>query len=155
VEVRIQSDDFADWDGLHALLQAAFGYMEDRIDPPSSLHKLTTETLAAKAESETLLLAYMGDRLAGCCFLADQGEAMYLGKLAVSLEAQSKGVGVALVRFALNYSRSQGKSYVELQSRIELTEVHDFFQKFGFRQSSTTTHEGYDHPTSITMQLTL
>lgn len=129
--------------------------MEGRIDPPSSLHKMTATSLQQKAEEETLLLAFNENKLIGCCFLADEGEKMYLGKLAVSTTCQSAGVGAALVSFALELCRAQEKRIVELQSRVELEEVHAFFRTFGFQQTSTTTHEGYARPTSLTMALEL
>lgn len=154
-KIQIRGDDFADWRGLEDLLQDAFAYMDGRIDPPSSLHRMTADSLRQKAEEETLLLAFDEDRLIGCCFLADQGEIMYLGKLAVSTAMKSHGIGASLMTCALDICRAQGKQRVELQSRVELTEVHAFFRRFGFQQVSTTSHAGYDRPTSITMQLSL
>ncbi len=153
--IKLHDGSFNDWDALQGLLHEAFAYMENRIDPPSSLHKMTAADLRQKAETETLLLAFDEDKLVGCCFLADEGETLYLGKLAVSAALQSSGVGTALMAFAGDYGRRQGKSAIELQSRIELTEVHAFFRKFGFRKTSTTAHEGYVRPTSLTMALEL
>jgi N-acetylglutamate synthase-like GNAT family acetyltransferase len=155
VTVTVKEEGFSDWQALLALLFEAFTYMECRIDPPSSLHLLNEETIAQKATEETLLLARDGGRLVGCCFLKNLGEKMYLGKLAVDPKAQHSGIGIAVVNSAIDLCRTRGKKLIELQSRIELVEVHDFFRRCGFRQSGTTAHEGYDRPTSITMQLEL
>ncbi|TNE41179.1 MAG: GNAT family N-acetyltransferase [Alphaproteobacteria bacterium] len=153
--VAVQEDRFDDWSGLLTLLQDAFAYMEARIDPPSSLRLLNETTIIEKAGEETLLLAREEGRLVGCCFLKDMGSKMYLGKLAVSKAAQHSGIGLALVNFAIELCRKEGKQLIELQSRVELTEVHDFFRHRGFQQTGATAHAGYDRPTSITMQLAL
>ncbi|WP_373087178.1 GNAT family N-acetyltransferase [Sneathiella sp.] len=153
--VAIKAEKFEDWQGLLSLLFEAFAYMEARIDPPSSLHLLNETTIIQKAAEEIVLLAYDGDRLVGCCFLKDLGETMYLGKLAVRREGQKSGIGIALVNYAIDLCRAEGKKRIELQSRIELVEVHDFFRRRGFAQAGTTAHKGYNRPTSITMQLPL
>jgi GNAT superfamily N-acetyltransferase len=155
IKVAVMDEGFAEWGSLLKLLFDAFAYMETRIDPPSSLHLLNEETIIQKAAEETLLLGRKGDRLVGCCFLRDMGEKMYLGKLAVDPSVQLSGIGLALVNAAIDFCRAEGKRRIELQSRVELTEVHEFFRRRGFRQTGTTAHEGYDRPTSITMQLEL
>ena len=48
------------WDDLFSLLNRSFAYMSDRIDPPSSLTRLTRDGLEAKAQTETLLTAWRG-----------------------------------------------------------------------------------------------
>ncbi|MCF8465791.1 MAG: GNAT family N-acetyltransferase [Sneathiella sp.] len=155
ITITVKEDGFQDWKGLLDLLYGAFSYMAARIDPPSSLHLLNEETIIEKAAEETLLLAYDGDQLIGCCFLKDMGEEMYLGKLAVRTEGQKSGIGAALVNYAIDLCRRQKKKRIELQSRVELIDVHDFFRRRGFRQTGVTAHKGYDRPTSITMQLYL
>ena len=46
----ILATDPYDWPALLALIARAFAYMEGRIDPPSSLHRLTPQGLAASGE---------------------------------------------------------------------------------------------------------
>ena len=55
--VLSQDIGFEDFTALHELLVSAFAYMDERIDPPSSLHRLNSETLRDKAESEYLALS--------------------------------------------------------------------------------------------------
>ncbi|MEX1035173.1 MAG: GNAT family N-acetyltransferase [Sneathiella sp.] len=155
IKISMADESFDDWQGLIDLLQAAFAYMETRIDPPSSLRLLTRETVVDKAMEETLFLAWEEGRLVGCCFLKDTGETIYLGKLAIDPKNQKSGIGGLIVDHAITFSKSRGKKRIELQSRVELTEVHDFFHRHGFRQTGATAHTGYDRPTSITMQLEL
>lgn len=47
VDVFAKPADFADWDGLLALLRDAFATMDGRIEPPSSLHRFDAAALAA------------------------------------------------------------------------------------------------------------
>ncbi|MEL6793708.1 MAG: hypothetical protein AAFP78_09655, partial [Pseudomonadota bacterium] len=45
VSIRIAAED-EDWTAVHRLLTDAFAYMDGRIDPPSSLHRMTEDDLA-------------------------------------------------------------------------------------------------------------
>lgn len=64
VEIGRAPTSFSDWEGLLHLLHAAFAYQDDRIDPPSSVHKLDPESIAAKAAEDVLFVATEdGERL--------------------------------------------------------------------------------------------
>ena len=41
---------FERWEELLAIIRESFAYMDGVIDPPSSAHRLTPETLRAKAQ---------------------------------------------------------------------------------------------------------
>ncbi|USG60819.1 GNAT family N-acetyltransferase [Sneathiella marina] len=153
--IKTLDDAFDNWDALLTLVHDAFSYMNDRIDPPSSVHLLDKGTLTEKAAQETVLIAYKNQKLIGCCFIKEMGEKNYLGKMAVDPDLQGTGVGEELLKAVVEKSKNAGKSVLELESRVELTEVHSFFRRFGFVQTAETAHEGYNRPTSITMQLEL
>ena len=143
--------DFDDWDGLLALIRRAFAYMDGIIDPPSSAHLLTPELLRDKAQAETIFLAYQGQALVGCVALADRGDRLYLGKLAVDPDVQGRGIGRGLLGAAEQFARARGLPTIELQTRIELAGNHKTFARLGFVETGRTAHPGYDRPTSITM----
>ncbi|MEM8792116.1 MAG: GNAT family N-acetyltransferase [Pseudomonadota bacterium] len=143
-----------DWPALHALLTRAFGFMEGRINPPSSLTRMSPECLARKAEDETVLLA-TNPNLIGCLFAKAQGETLYLGKIAIDPGHQGKGIGRALVTAAETRARQNGQTALELQTRIELTENHTAFTRLGFTKTAETAHPGFDRPTSITIRKAL
>ena len=144
--------DFDDWAGLLALLHAAFAGMEGRINPPSSLHRLDAPSLASKAGEETLVLAHDADgRLVGCVFLKHETAALYVGKLAVTPEAQGRGIGRALMRAAEAEARTAGLRRLRLQTRVELTENHETFAAMGFVETARTSHAGFDRPTTVEM----
>jgi predicted N-acetyltransferase YhbS len=91
---------FSRWQELLNLIHASFCYMDGLIDPPSSAHRLTTDGLRDKAREEIGLVAFDGDAILGCAFLAERADHIYLGKLAVAPALQGRGIGRALMAAA-------------------------------------------------------
>ena len=127
-----------------ALIQSAFAFMEGRIDPPSSMHRLTVDDLA---QSEVWVI---GAPPLACIVLTPKTDALYLGKLAVAEAERGKGHARTLIDHAEARARALGLSALELQTRIELIENQRTFEAMGFTELARTAHEGYDRPTSIT-----
>ncbi len=139
-----------DWDALLALIQTEFAYMEGVIDPPSSMQRLTAAAIAAQAaEGEVWAL---GHPPVACVFLTRKGDALYLGKLAVSSGHRGQGLARALVALAARRARDMGLQALELQTRVELTANQRTFAALGFAEIARTAHPGYDRPTSITLR---
>lgn len=136
--------------GLLALIQAEFAYMEGRIDPPSSMHRLTVADIAAQAAKEEVWA--IGTPPVACVFLTRKGDALYIGKLAVAATQRGKGLARRLMATAEARARDLGLSALELQVRVELTENQRAFAAMGFTETGRTAHEGFDRPTSITMR---
>lgn len=134
-----------------ALLHRAFAYMETRIDPPSSLHRLTVDRIREDAQAGGLIGAFAGKALVGCAFVKPDGNALYVGKLAVDPSCQGKGIGKLLLAEAERRAVERGLPALILQTRVELTENHRAFARAGFVKTGETAHKGYDRPTSITM----
>ena len=143
---------FGNWDEVLSLIMRAFAYMDGVIDPPSSAHLLTAETLREKSRQETGFLALLNGRIVGCVFALERADDFYVGKLAVEPGMQGQGIGKRLMQAAEDLARSRGKSALVLQTRIELSANHAAFARLGFRESERTAHAGYDRPTSITMR---
>lgn len=152
VVVTVAPRDFADWPGLLRLLQTSFAYMDGRIDPPSSLHRLDEPALQAKARDEHLIVARDAGRLVGCAFADVRADVIYVGKLAVAADVRGRGIARALIDAADDLARRFGKPRLELQTRVELVENQRTFEALGFRKVAETAHAGFDRPTSITMQ---
>lgn len=151
IRFEIGADRFDDWAGLHRLLTTCFAYMEDRIDPPSSLNRMTPESLREKAGEETLVLGYCGADLVACGFLKETDGAVYLGKVAVLPAFRGNGILRSIVGIAEDLARARGKAALELETRIELVENHQAFGALGFVKTAEKAHAGYTRPTSITM----
>lgn len=152
MQITISPEGFSDWPQLLALLRDAFADMASRIDPPSSLTRMGVEALQAKAAREALIVATQDGQLAGCAFAALRGDCVYIGKVAVARAARGKGVARAMFDAAGQLARRHGRPWLELETRIELTENHATFAALGFAKVAETAHPGYDRPTSITMR---
>ena len=152
ITVRRAPPDFSDWERVRTLVLAAFAYMDNRINPPSSAHRMTAQSMKADADKGALLIAERGGDLVGCVFAQAKGDALYIGKLAVRPGLHGVGIGRKLVDAAREEARQRGLAVLELQTRIELTENHATFARMGFVKTAETAHEGFDRPTSITMR---
>ncbi len=139
-----------DWPAVLALIHRAFAYMEPRIDPPSSLHRLTPQGLARMARDGELWV--LGAPPMACMVLTPEPDALYLGKVAVDPPLQGRGTGRALVALAEDRARALAKPVLRLQARVELTELHAFYLRLGFTETARTAHPGYARPTSITFE---
>lgn len=139
-----------DFNEVLALIRAAFAYMDGRIDPPSSMTRLTLADLArAAAEGEVWVT---GDPVIGCAVLTPAPDALHLGKLAVADAARGTGLGRRLVARAEASARARGLPAVTLQCRVELTELHAFYRALGFAEAGRSAHPGFDRPTSVTFR---
>lgn len=152
VEIARIGEEFGRWNELLAMIRASFAYMDGVIDPPSSVHRLTPELLAAKAEAETGFVALAAGEIAGCAFLAEQPDHFYLGKLAVAPAWQGRGVGALLMRAAERHALMAGKPVIELQTRVELAGNQRLFARLGFAETGRSAHAGFERPTSVTMR---
>jgi len=152
IRVAQATKKYSGWTELLQLLQDAFAFMEERIDPPSSVHRLTATSLAAKSQEEALFLATDGDEVVGCVFASRQRDSLYVGKLAVRKDRQRHGIGRRLMDAAEEHARDSGLRYLELDTRMELTENHETFAAMGFIKIAEHAHEGYNRPTFITMR---
>ena len=132
------------------LVQESFAYMDGRIDPPSSMHKMTVSDISGHCSSGEVWT--VGDTITGCMFLTPKVDSLYIGKLAVSDSERGKGIARRLVEHAEGRAAAQGKSSLELYTRIELTENQLAFSKLGFKKVSKESHPGFKKPTYIVMR---
>ncbi|MCB1335577.1 MAG: GNAT family N-acetyltransferase [Roseivivax sp.] len=125
--------------------------MDGVIDPPSSAHRLSVDSLRDRAAAEHLYLVGT-DPILACAFFAEQPDALYIGKLAVDPSQQGRGLGRALVAEAEALARRLGLPRLRLETRIELTGNHAAFARMGFVRTAEKAHPGFDRTTSITME---
>jgi ribosomal protein S18 acetylase RimI-like enzyme len=144
-----RATDPHDWAGVLGLIRRAFAGMEGRIDPPSSMHRLTVEDVAEQARTGEV---WVIPPLKACMFLTVKPGRLYLGKLAVDPELQGRGLARQMVATAEQRARDLGLPVLELETRVELVENHAVFQRLGFVETGRKAHEGFDRPTSITFQ---
>jgi len=152
----VQLSNDLDADAILALLKDAFAYMVNRIDPLSSLYKLTPQNIRDFAAKQ-VLLAIMDDTQGplACLFVTEKPGHLYLGKWCVHCEHRGNGYARALLDWVQEYAVGRSSQYLELETRIELTENHATFQSLGFEIIGHKSHPGFDRPTSLTMRKNL
>ena len=140
------------WRAVHKLLCDAFEYMDGRIDPPSSLQRLSVHEIEKFALENTIWTIDEEGLPIACLFTKNNGDHLYLGKLAVAKQHRHKLLATSLVAVAECQAREAGIECLRLETRIELFENHNAFVKMGFQKINETAHDGYDRPTSVTME---
>lgn len=143
---RFLAPDSPEMGDVLAVMQAAFAGMEGRIDPPSSLSSMTEADLRTR----TLEVWVVGKPVIGTVVLTPKPKVLYIGKLAVV--DRRRGVGRRLMALSQARAAELGLDWLELESRVELVEVHAVFKSLGFYEVMRTTHAGFARPTSITFR---
>ncbi|AWD22397.1 GNAT family N-acetyltransferase [Fuscovulum blasticum] len=139
-----------DWSALLTLIQTEFAFMEGRIDPPSSMHRLTAAAIAEQAAQAEVWA--IGTPPIACVFLTAKPGALYIGKLAVAAPHRGQGLARHLIDLAERRARALGLPALELQTRVELVENQATFRALGFVETGRTAHTGYAQPTSVTFR---
>ncbi|WP_338012211.1 GNAT family N-acetyltransferase [Celeribacter ethanolicus] len=85
------------------LIRTAFAGMEGRVDPPSSMHRMTLASLTDDARTKELW--GIGAPLIACVILTEKPGRLYIGKLAVAEAMQGKGLARALIGMAEDRAR--------------------------------------------------
>ena len=132
------------------LIQSAFSYMEARIDPPSSMNRLTVSEIAENCCCGEVWS--FGNPVTACMFLKLKDDALYVGKLAVDESYRGRGFARKMIELAGERAQVHGKSHLELFTRIELIENHLAFGKLGFETIAEASHPGYEKPTYLVMR---
>ena len=148
-----QCRDPCEWAALLGLIQSAFADMDGRIDPPSSMYRLTPESISAQARANEVWA--IGSPPVACVFLTPKSGALYIGKLAVAANHRGKGLARALIDTAEARARALVLPALELETRVELVENHTTFKAMGFVETGRSAHPGFDRPTSITFRRVL
>jgi GNAT superfamily N-acetyltransferase len=143
-----QATEPFDWEALVGLIRAAFAGMEGRIDPPSSVHRLSAADLARQSQDGEVWVC--GTPPVACLVLTPAEGHLHLGKLAVAEGWRGQGLARALVDQAERRALAMGLPEIRLQTRVELVENHAAFGAMGFTLLGSTAHPGYDRPTSLT-----
>jgi predicted N-acetyltransferase YhbS len=149
----LRCTDCARAEELVALLHGAFRDLP--IDPPSSALKETAADVAKRLAGETAFVIEAGGSLIGSVFCAPQGDALYIGRLAVAAAWRRRGVAGALIEAAKAEARRIGARRITLKARIALASNVALFRRHGFAITAEETHPGFTAPTSYAMEFRL
>ena len=138
---------------IHAFTQAIFGALD--IDPRSGVLKETEADFAARLAHETCFIVEADETLIASAFCATDGDALYVGRLAVHPEWRRRGIANALMEAVKAEARRIGAKRITLGCRIVLTSNLALFRNHGFVIVGYETHAGFSAPTSYDMELRL
>ena len=138
---------------IHAFTQAIFGALD--IDPPSGVLKETEADFAARLRNETCFVIEADGGLIASMFCRLDGDALYIGRLAVHADWRRRGIANALIDAATAEARRLGAKRLTLGCRIALTSNLALFRSRGFVIVGHETHAGFSAPTSYDMELRL
>ena len=132
------------------LIQSTFAYMAARIDPPSSMTRLTEAAIREQCRDGEVWV--IGDPPRACVFLEKKPGVLYLGKLTVAEAARGQGLARRLAALAEARARALALPVLELETRLSLPENIAVFERLGFERVGLGRHEGYDRPTFVIMR---
>jgi len=135
------------------LIRRAFAYMDGRIEPSSSMQSLTISAISRQCRLGEVWS--LGDPIIACMFLTVKEDALYISKLSVSEAPRGRGIAKQMMTLAATRASCLNIKYLELFTRIELTENHMAFSKLGFTKVSEACHPGFQRPTYIIMRKTV
>ena len=130
-----------------ALVRAAFAFMEGRIDPPSSVARLTPASLERTAAEAEVWAA--GDPIVACAVLTPRDGLLDVGRLAVDASHRRQGHAGALLALAEERALALGLGRIGLATRVELTENQAIYEGMGFVEAGREAHPGFGRPTTI------
>ena len=150
--IRHQSAD-PELRAILKLIRSSFAYMDERISPPSSMHRLTLQDVADQCiTGEVWSISHP---LRACVFFTYKPNVLYIGKLCVEADFRHRGFARLLLDLARMRAEELSLTILELETRIELNEVHSRFYKMGFKKVAEGSHKGYDRPTYFVMRKNL
>jgi ribosomal protein S18 acetylase RimI-like enzyme len=88
----------------------------------------------------------------GASLFEVEGDALYIGRLAVLPEARRRGVAVLLVDAIERIAREEGRARLTLGVRLVLDDNIRLFTRLGFRETGRTSHPGFTVLTSMDME---
>ena len=138
---------------IHGFTKAIFAALV--IDPPSSVLKEGEADFAARLRDENCFIVEENGRLIASMFCKRDGEALYVGRLAVAPEYRRRGIANALIEAAKEEARRLGLKRITLGARITLPGNVALFRRHGFVVVRETCHPGFSQPTSYDMELRL
>ena len=138
---------------IHAFTQSVFGALD--IDPPSSVLKESEADFAVRLAEEACFIVEDGGTLIASMFCVVDGDALYVGRLAVAPAHRRRGIANALMEAAKDEARRRGCKRITLGARIALPGNLALFRRHGFAVVRETCHPGFTTPTSYDMELML
>ena len=138
-----------------SLIRSAFAEYLGVLDPPSSAHKRTVESIRKDLTEAHGVVATFEGQDAGCVLFRRNEDHIYLGPLAVLPAFRKQRIGSALMTFAENFAATSDTPRVRLGTRLCLPHLIRFYESRGYRVIEMLTHEGFSQPNGVSLELDL
>ena len=130
-----------------ALIRAAFGAIQEPLDPqPSALRETEASILAHLAAGGGGVVA-MHDEPVAAVLWSERDGGLYLGRLATAPGCQGQGLATSLVHAAEAEARRRGLPRLHLGGRLALPGNRRLFARLGFTETTLHAHPGHSNPT--------
>jgi ribosomal protein S18 acetylase RimI-like enzyme len=128
----------AEVDALQAVVTAAYSMYLPRMDtPPAPMtHDLTRDIAAGH-------VWVTGDPAVGLICLIPREHALLIENVALAPEAQGRGAGRRLLRFAETRAGELGKDRLELYTNEKMTENVALYTRLGYTETDRRTEDGH------------
>ncbi len=138
-----------------SLIRRAFAEQGLETIPPTSALKESREVVALKlTEGGGFGASDHGD-LVGLVLYALDGDALYLGQLAVLPSRRGRGLAARLIERAEVEAGQRGYAKMRLRARLELPLNRRLFARLGYVEVGFGSHAGLERPTFVILEKTL
>ncbi|THV25523.1 GNAT family N-acetyltransferase [Peteryoungia ipomoeae] len=142
-ELVIRQATEEDIDAIIALFaDDLLGGHGDTTDPALRHHYLAAFEKIAASPNEALYVAVLGGAIVGTfqtlvttSFPGRGSSAMIVEAVQTRSDMRGRGIGKAMLEFAVNEARQGGMAKVQLTSNVVRTDAHRFYQRLGFEAS--------------------
>jgi len=140
-EVAIRPAGEGDVAAVARVTADAYGVYLERIGKPPAPMLADHAALVAAGE---VWVADAGGAVNGVLVVRDAGRALLLESVAVAPDAQGRGIGRALIRWAEQLAADRGLERVELYTNALMTENLTLYPLLGYEWAGRRHEDGYD-----------
>lgn len=152
MSVLIRSASFNDAPVLLSIIKQAFEQYRGRIDPPSSAMSKTLDVVLEEMSAADVLMAVDGGVPVGCIFFKLRTGVIYWDRLSVLPGHRKQGIATRLIEAVEQDAGRRGISRLQLEVRLNLAYLHDFYEKLGYGVLGSGSHPGFTQPTFLLME---
>jgi GNAT superfamily N-acetyltransferase len=146
MDIIIRQARIVDLHFVSEILIEAESWLEKRSIPLWNVHDLSEESLREDVASGFYFLAEANGKQAGtlkytmtdplCWPDAYNGESAFVHRVAVRREYAGGTVSTALLKWAVDRTRTLGRRYLRLDCEISRNKLREIYERFGFRYHS-------------------
>lgn len=137
---------------VYTLIQEAFEEYRGRLEPPSSAHEETVESVRAAMTSGGAALAHDGAEAVGAALFKPQRDHLYVRRVSVAPQYRGQGIARGLMLFLENVARRGSRSAIEIEVRQNLVSNVTLYQSLGYRITRSEAHPRNPAFNSLTMR---